>query len=124
MSYEFNKEDNLVFSEFSLKILIIGILVTACGFFFLLYGIVSLGELETLQSITIILESVLFMGIGIVFILPNDNFKKIATTEDSDIPELMKGFKEFSTGFRWMSIFLVIIVVLDIILAIISLGAN
>ncbi|MHA2033396.1 MAG: hypothetical protein ACXAD7_09040 [Candidatus Kariarchaeaceae archaeon] len=124
MSYEFSSEDNEVFSVFSRKIVILGALVIACGFFFMLYGLLSFSDVGGLKGTAIILESILFMGIGVVFIRPSDNFKKIATTENSDIPQLMTGLNEFSTGFKLMSIFLAIITIGDIFIAIVALGGS
>lgn len=124
MSYEFSSEDNELFTVFSQKIVIIGILTTASGFFFMLYGFFSFDDVDGMKGTALIIEGLLFMGIGIAFIRPNDNFKKIATTENSDINQLMTGLNEFSIGFKFMTIFLGIIIILDVFIAILAIGGD
>lgn len=95
MGYEFNKEEEKVFTDLSKWMLILSIMVILAGIATIVqYFVGDGGWFLLIAGITWIL-----LGISLYF--PIDNFKRITTTEGSDIKELMTGFKELDKG--WLA---------------------
>lgn len=93
MTYEFTNEENQDFEILTKRLLAVTIgmaLMGLTGLFSLIYDF----------NWYILLFSLTLIVFGVFFYLPIDNFKRIITTEGSDIKELIRGFYELRTGWN------------------------
>ena len=90
--HEFSAEDNTVFKSLSRNLILVGILISVGGIATIVQSL--LGEFRVL----VLIHGITYIVMGVVFILPADNFRRIAAVEGSDIKELMTGFGELDKG--------------------------
>lgn len=94
--YEFTEFQNQRINQVAQKLSHISIMFFALGIVQLLGAfLVSTGAVVWGATAS----GVLFLGLGYVYQRPLDNFKKITTTEGSDIPELMVGLDDLHVAF-------------------------
>ena len=95
-AYEFSESQNQQINEIAGKLSHISMLFYAFGALQLLDAVfISAGPLVWGATAS----GLLFFALGFVFQRPLDNFKKIITTEGSDIPELMIGLDDLHIAF-------------------------
>ncbi|MEM7117314.1 MAG: DUF5362 family protein [Chloroflexota bacterium] len=74
---------------------------------------------EPITGIIYVLIVALTIVVGVTIWRPADNFKRVVTTKDKDIEELMTGMDELSTGFRLVQYLMgaiVLVVVVGLVL--------
>jgi hypothetical protein len=113
--YEFTSEQNKVIGHVALRCMINAVLLALLGVVGLIGALISLGDNVALISIVGILYGVVFITMGVMFFRPADNFRRVTTTEGSDITEIMTGLNELRGGFRLVSIMIIALLVLDVI---------
>ena len=120
--YEFTKEQSKDIKGFATKCLIESILIALIGVFGIIGPaiLLSAGLLDLGLGTVMIIQNCLFVGIGAAFYSPYDNLRKVADTEGSDIPELMKGMRKLNTLFACLMYFVIASITCDIIMIILS----
>ena len=113
--YEFTPEQNKVIGHVALRCVVNAVLLALLGVVGLVGALISLGDNVALISIVGILYGVVFITMGVMFFRPADNFRRVTTTEGSDITEIMTGLNELRGGFRLVSILIIALLVLDVI---------
>jgi hypothetical protein len=113
--YEFTPEQNKVIGHVALRCMVNAVLLALLGVVGLIGALISLGDNVVLISIVGILYGVVFITMGVMFFRPADNFRRVTTTEGSDITEIMTGLNELRGGFRLVSILILALLVLDVI---------
>ena len=94
--YEFTEFQNQRINQITQKLSHISMMFFALGVIQLLSAfLVSTGAVVSGAAAS----GILFLGLGYVFRRPLDNFKKITTTEGSDIPELMVGLDDLHVAY-------------------------
>jgi hypothetical protein len=79
----------------------VGILITVVGVGRLALTLMrSQSEGLSVTIIILLLIGLVNIVIGVTLWRPADNFRRIVSTEGSDIPELMTGLNELSVGFN------------------------
>ncbi|MCH8908751.1 MAG: hypothetical protein IH840_16825 [Candidatus Heimdallarchaeota archaeon] len=91
--YEFNKEENEDFEMLTQRLLLVAITTGLTGITGLIAVIIAFDPYLLVSSLAVIV-------FAIFFYLPIDNFKRIITTEGSDIKELVRGFFELRAGWN------------------------
>ncbi|TFF94826.1 hypothetical protein EU546_04405 [Candidatus Thorarchaeota archaeon] len=104
-SYEFTEEENAKIEKLAKYMRIASVLVIVFSILALLFSLISMDLVSGVYFVALIIA-------GISFYFPTDNFTRIATTEKSDIKELIQGFKEL---FNFWNIVIVVVVVLLVI---------
>lgn len=113
--YEFTPEQNKVIGHVALRCVVNAVLLALLGVVGLIGSLIALGDNVALISIVGILYGVVFIAMGVMFFRPADNFRRVTTTEGSDITEIMTGLSELRGGFRLVSIMIIALLVLDVI---------
>jgi hypothetical protein len=95
-AYEFTESQNQQIDEIAGKLSHISMLFYA-------FGVLQLLEATLISAGAVVwgatASGLLFLGLGFVYQRPLDNFKKITTTEGSDIPELMIGLDDLHVAY-------------------------
>lgn len=107
-SYEFNEDENSEILKLAKYMKITSFLTIIFGSLAIVFSIISF-------DLIAILYFGFFIIAGISFYFPTDNFKRIATTEGSDIEELIIGFKELSKFWTVVVILAVVLLVFEIL---------
>ncbi len=94
--YEFNKKENELFVNFSLRLLILSATLSVAGLVSIILGLISP------FSATDVITGIAFIAIGVSLFLPVQSFKNIISTKGNDMKELMKGFSILSQGFTFV----------------------
>lgn len=95
-AFEFTETQNQQIDKIAAKLLHISLLFYAFGALQLLQAaFISTGAVVWGATAS----GLLFVGLGFVFQRPLDNFKKITTTEGSDIPELLIGLDDLHVAY-------------------------
>jgi hypothetical protein len=90
--HEFSAEHNALFRALARNLLIVGVLITVGGIATIVQSL--LGGFR----LWVLIHGIVYCVMGVVFILPADNVRRIATTEGNDIKELMTAFSELDKG--------------------------
>ncbi|MHA2251726.1 MAG: hypothetical protein ACXAD7_15285 [Candidatus Kariarchaeaceae archaeon] len=116
-NYEFSKEEEEVFTDLIKWMLILSVLLVFAG----TATIIQFIEGDT--GFYVLISGITWAILGFTLYFPIDNFKRITTTEGSDIKELMVGFKELNKGWfaaniitglnRLMLLVLLIVIIFD-----------
>ena len=123
MTYEFNDEEAESVWLFGNYIMIASLIMALATIIGLLTFLPKYADL-TFPDVVMILNFLFLIPIAIYLFRPSDNFKRIATTEGKDIPELMQGIEEFNYGFLITSILIALIGILNFILIFVKAGGN
>ena len=107
-TYEFSPEDSKTLSSLARWLILTGILIFAGG-------IGSFVQYLVAQYIFALIEGFIFCVMGVVFLLPAVNLRRIATTSGRDIPELMQAFAKLSTGWLVLNLATALLAVVRII---------
>ena len=95
-AYEFTESQNQQINGIAGKLSHISMLFYA-------FGVLQLLEAAFISTGAVVwgatASGALFLGLGFVYQRPLDNFKKITTTEGSDIPELMIGLDDLHVAY-------------------------
>ncbi len=108
--YEFSTEQNRTIHKVSTRMIVQGILLALGGAIGIITDFVEMDTFTTPKLITTVIQSALFIVMGVLIFRPSDNFKRITKTEGKDIEELMRGVKEMNLAVV-MSIILLILIV-------------
>lgn len=108
--YEFSQDENVIIETLAKRMARVGLLMIA------LFVIIFLNNLSILSSSSVlsliasinIVDSILFIVMGMTLYRPTDNLKFIVSTEGQDISELMTAFGELNNGLRAVMILLVL----------------
>ena len=120
--YEFNEEQNKIIKGVATRCIVQAILLALGGVF----GIIGTAFLTNFSaispalSIVLFIQSSLFIAMGIAFYPPSANFKRVATTEGSDLTEVMKGLKKLNWGFKLLITLILGSIGCDIIIILLS----
>ncbi|MHA2253115.1 MAG: hypothetical protein ACXAD7_22320 [Candidatus Kariarchaeaceae archaeon] len=98
-TYEFTEDQNTVIKAMSNRIVLLSIVVLVGGIS------IVMGTLLEELSFWLYATGMLYIFLALVLYLPSDNFKKIVTTEGTDIKELGRAFREFGNGMILVNIF-------------------
>ena len=120
MSYEFNDADAGIIKTVGFRCKTQAILLALIGVVNILNIIVNWEADNTTIMILIMIQGLLFIGAGIFFFRPSDNFENVDKTKGNDVGELMTGIRELSFGFLMLIIFIVLLVLIDIIVMFVS----
>ena len=94
--YEFSSEEDLIISRMASRMRVLGILL-------MLVGLGSLSLMYfTVYNFGSLLGGLLWFVMGLFFFLPFDNFKRITTSAEHDIAELLQGFRELNKGWTFI----------------------
>ncbi|MBC8332761.1 MAG: hypothetical protein H8E28_12325 [Anaerolineae bacterium] len=97
--YEFTPQDDKIFKTLSRNMVILAALI-------LLGGIATIVQFAVdSPQITTLANGVAYCAMAIAFFLPTDNFRRISSTQGSDITELMTALREMDKGWLVMVIF-------------------
>ncbi len=107
MVYEFDTEDSLVIKAVGLKALAIAVLMSLGGLLKAIFTVIDDRDDLIVLSFRLV-QAVIQIGAGWIFLRPSDNLRRIHDTEGNDIAELMTGIEEMSMGFL-IAIFLVVL---------------
>src|SRR4051812_35865215 len=100
-SFEFTPDQNNVLASLARRLTFVGMLIILTGVGRVVLTLVrGQGEGLSLTVIILLLISLVNIVIGVILWRPSDNFRRIATTEGRDIPELMTALNELSAGFN------------------------
>jgi len=88
--FEFSNEQNKTITLANNSLLIMGSVIAISGAFVIIRGFIQ-GTI-----VSSLIEGVLEILIGIMFIRPKDNFSSIVKTEGEDISQLMTAFRELA----------------------------
>lgn len=116
MTYEFNEEEAENMWVLGNKVAIVGLLMIFGGVIGFVNSARGFDDVDNMRSIVFAFQFVFLIVIGIVLFRPSDNFKRVATSEGKDIPELMEGIEELTLGFFISSILIGLIAFLNVIL--------
>lgn len=86
-NYEFNEEENHVFSSLARRMRFVGLIVTAIGGFSMVAG------LSTQISVSQLIAAVVYLLIGIFTVSAATSFRKVVQTQGSDISHLMEALR-------------------------------
>ncbi len=111
--YEFNKDQNKIINATAIRCITEGTLIIAMGIVKIIIGINMISQVAMIATIA---QGILFIAMGLVFFPPYINLRKVAVTEGSDIPELMKGMRKLSMLFLLISLFVVGSIVCDLLI--------
>ena len=106
--YEFTEVQNSEIMKLAKYMTITSILTIIFGGLAIAFSIISVDIISMVYF-------AFFIIAGISFYLPIDNFKRIATTEGSDIEELIQGFKELSKFWNVVVVLAVVLLLFEII---------
>lgn len=122
-TYEFDENEAEIVWIFGNKISIASLLMMAGGVIGVTVGFIDAIKSETpLRGIVLLIEFLFLIVIGFILSRPSDNFKRIATSEGRDIPELIQGIKEFNFAFLIAAGLVGIIAILNFILILVKVG--
>lgn len=118
--YEFSANENQKFSAMVGQMQRFAMTTIIIGIFLFLFSILQANadpdmSFFSITTLATAADSVVVVLVGIIWIRPAQEFKKIVTTQGHDVEELMKAFQELREGF------LVIIVLLAIDIALQSI---
>jgi hypothetical protein len=116
MAYEFNDEEAENMWVLGNKISLVGLLMIFGGIIGSVDSIRNIDGGNQLRVTIFLFEFLFLIVIGVVLLRPSDNFKRIATSEGKDIPELMEAVKEFTLGFNISAVLIGILAILNIVL--------
>ena len=119
MSYEFNDTDARIIKTVALRCKTQAILLALIGVANILNIIVNWEADKITIMILIMIQGLLFIGMGIFFYRPADNFENVDKTKGDDVGELMTGIRELSFGFLMLVTFIAIMIVIDIVVLVI-----
>ncbi len=107
MSYEFNEEQNAAFTLLTKRMSWLAIVITLGGVATIIQYIVD-------EEIELFIAGVLYLIMALSFYFPVDNFKRIVSTEGSDIKELSRAFLELKNGWLVVNIVTAILVIVSV----------
>lgn len=113
--YEFTPEQNKVIGHVALRCIVNAVLLGLLGLIGVIATIISWGNVTSFLSIVGLLYGIVFITIGVTFFRPANNFRRVTTTEGSDITEMMTGLNKLRGGFMLVSILIVVSLTLDVI---------
>ena len=119
MSYEFSDADASIIKKVALRAKTQAILLALIGIANILNIIINWEADNTTIMVFIMIQGLLFIGMGIFFYRPSDNFENIDKTKGNDVGELMTGIKELSFGFLMLIIFIALLIVIDVVILVI-----
>ena len=97
--YEFDKNQEQVIKNVATRCIIQAVLIILGSITGFLPDIIYLAHRQSEFTVILLVQAVLQIIIGILFLRPVNNFRRIASTEGSDISELMIGLKDLSISF-------------------------
>jgi hypothetical protein len=115
--YEFNKEESKIINATAIRCLTEGTLIVMMGIVKIVIGISLVSPIPIAASIV---QAIIFIAMGLVFFPPFISLRKVAVTEGSDIPELMKGMRKLSMLFLFLVVFVVGSILCDLILILLA----
>ncbi|MHA1941363.1 MAG: hypothetical protein ACW97P_06525 [Candidatus Hodarchaeales archaeon] len=116
MTYEFRDEDANVIENVGNKAFFLALFFAFGGLILIIIAGINEDNYSNGIVFWLVLQGILQVAIGILFLRPSDNFTNVATTEGRDIEELMTGLKEMAWGFKMFVYFLLATVIIDAIL--------
>ncbi len=96
--YEFTPQDDKVFKKLSRNMIILAVLIMLGGIATIIQFVVDSPRITTLAN------GLAYCAMAVAFFLPTDNFRRISSTQGSDIKELMIALKEIDKGWLVMNI--------------------
>ena len=98
MSYEFNEEENEVFLDLTRNMISLALIIGIIGSVSLLRYFFNTDNYFGLSI------AISFIALAVALYLPIGSFKRIVTSEGSDIKELMTGLRSASKGWLIVNI--------------------
>ncbi|MCH8908752.1 MAG: hypothetical protein IH840_16830 [Candidatus Heimdallarchaeota archaeon] len=112
MTYEFKDTEAKVIADVGIRGLVIGFLLIATG---LLDGLGTLfSDVGSSEKALVVTKDIFIMLIGVLFLLPFDNLRKVDTTEGQDVKELMEGIRRLNVSLLGMFAFLIVVLFLEL----------
>ncbi len=100
--YEFGPEEETVIARMASRMKVLAILL-------MFAGLVALSPiLISGYSNGLLIGGLLWLLMGVFFFLPVDNFKRITTSRNHDISELIQGFRELNKGWTVILVLLLL----------------
>jgi hypothetical protein len=96
-------------------------LIGVAGLIGTYWTLITLG-LGLLAMIVMIVQGILFIGMGLVFFPPSLNFRKVTTTKGNDIALMVSGLRRLKLGIMLIVIFILGSIVCDVLLILIGMG--
>ncbi len=119
MSYEFSKNDELIINSISMKGIYIAGIISLISVVDIFY-IFTASEFKSEYWVYFV-QGLLQIGIGIAFLLPFNNFRKVVTTSGNDVEEILAGMEKMTLGFKLISFFILMVFLLGFVAIIIVL---
>ena len=122
--YEFSSSENRVVQALVVQMGRFAWTVIASGLFLLISTVLGILYLEATFSpfvnTVLVVDSIVILVLGIVWLQPINEFKAIVATEGEDITLLMKGLTELQKGFLWIAI----LTAVDLVFLMIRVGSQ
>ncbi len=116
MSYEFSADHNKTMISVSTLALVLASLFIIGGIAGFIDALVDVrGDKLGTYAIVQLIQGILQFGIGVLIIPAVLSFRNVATTEGSDIKNLMEGLKKMGKTFYLLALMLMITIVLGIV---------
>ena len=115
MSYEFSDQDANIISSVGILAIVIAGLISFGGFTGMIANLYN-DAYTPLEMTLRIIQSLIQLGSGLLFIPAALSFRRVATTEGSDIPELLAGTDNMTKAFYIIIALLVVSVIIDVIM--------
>ena len=112
-TYEFNEQENKIFSKLSRQIIINSFLWMLGGLLFYVLAFVNLSNGDVTPAISFFLDGILQFAIGLSIIRSYDNFNNITNTEGSDIHELIQGLRDLDVSFKLTAFLVVCVIIME-----------
>ncbi|MEM7118195.1 MAG: hypothetical protein AAF614_37555 [Chloroflexota bacterium] len=110
-NYEFTSEQNAKIDRLRHALLRVGIFFLINGLLPLITYVVAFDYFSGLEEVLMVTSILLFAAMGIVFLRPLDNLKKIVTTIGSDIKEMMQAIVDLRVAFTVACVVLVLMII-------------
>ena len=124
IQYEFSSSENHVIQALVVQMGRFAWTVIASGLFLLISTVLGILYLEAaftpFVNTVLVVDSIVILVLGIVWLQPINEFKAIVTTEGKDINLLMTGLAELQKGFLWI----VILTAVDLVFLMIRVGSQ
>ncbi len=113
MSYEFSKDDELIINSISMKGIYIAAIISIISVVDIFY-IFTASEFKPEYWVYFV-QGLLQIGVGIAFLLPFNNFRKVVTTSGNDVEEILAGMEKMTLGFKLISLFILLVFLLGFV---------